>query len=62
MSAPDNAHTLRDEGYYKDDVFLDNDLIICDCGYEGTAGGLLCVDDEETLWCPQCKTAGWQWK
>lgn len=32
------------------------------CGWEGTVDELLCVDDEETLWCPQCGTSGWVYK
>lgn len=31
----------------------------CECGWSGILCELLCEEDESTLWCPQCRTAGW---
>ena len=31
------------------------------CNYHGFGYELLCEDDEDTLWCPRCGTAGWAW-
>jgi hypothetical protein len=33
----------------------------CDCGHHGRADELLAEDEESTLWCPVCTTAGWIW-
>ena len=55
MSAPDNA--------YRIDKFGGDDIshikVSCPCGWHGHLGELLGVDDEETLWCPWCRTAAW---
>lgn len=29
------------------------------CGWSGGIWELLAVDEEETMWCPLCKTSGW---
>ncbi|KKM17255.1 hypothetical protein LCGC14_1677560 [marine sediment metagenome] len=34
---------------------------ICNCGYSGKGHELLCEDDDTTMWCPMCETAGWIW-
>lgn len=31
------------------------------CGYQGTADELLGEENEDTLYCPVCGTAGWIW-
>ena len=60
MSAPVNAVVLKD-------VLVDGGKDLgcfkCQgCGYRGHGSELLCVDDSETMWCPICKTAGWEWE
>ena len=60
MSAPENAIPLKEE--LKNGA---NDLgwFRCKgCGYSCHGSELLCVDDSETLWCPNCETVAWAWE
>ena len=58
MSAPDDAITLGEEssGWKKVDLNF-----TCFCGHKGRVSELLCVDDDETVWCPVCKASGFTW-
>ena len=33
----------------------------CECGYKGVAPELLVEEDNATMYCPQCRCAGWIW-
>jgi len=58
MSAPDNAISLAEENPNWKKRHL---KFKCSCGYIGHMSELLCVDDDETRWCPICRTSGWVW-
>jgi len=54
MGAPEDSYRIGD--------YFDKPLkwrVECCCGWKGVVDDLLGVDDEETLWCPQCRTTGW---
>ena len=59
MSAGKNAIPLIEENpNWKDDL----PSFTCNgCGYTGKGHELLCEEDNETLYCPQCETAAWVW-
>jgi hypothetical protein len=63
MSAPQNAIPLVKENpdWIKKDPSWK--FVCCDetCGHVGHASQLLCVPDNETMWCPICKTIDWVW-
>jgi hypothetical protein len=53
MSAPNNAKPVgKFDG-------ADQVRVECLCGWTGMIEELLGVDDEDTLWCPQCHRATW---
>ena len=58
MSAGKNAIPL-----YSENPEWMNELptFICICGFRGKGHELLCENDDDTLWCPSCKTAVWAW-
>jgi hypothetical protein len=60
MSAGPKAKPLAEEN--KEWLKCDWSFI-CEygCGYSGLAHELLAEEDEDTLYCPQCGTAGWIW-
>jgi hypothetical protein len=58
MSAGEKAVPLVEENPDWEDQ-LPN--YVCDCGSYGKGHDLLCEEEETTLWCPVCGTAGWQW-
>jgi len=69
MSAPKNAKPIGADGWQDADGNLmtvgrvkKEMRVTCFCGFKGHIGQLLCSkdDDEETLWCPQCRTSGWE--
>jgi len=65
MGAPADAITLKQDSDPKwwESESLKYQSFVCPCGYKGKAGELL-VDpsgDNDTMWCPQCKAAGWIW-
>lgn len=58
MSAGNNAIPLIKENVnWKDKL----PSFTCECGYHGKGHELLCEEEETTLYCPQCGTAGWIW-
>ena len=61
MSASDHAVPLYEENAESKTAGL-SDFKCLGCGYKGKAGELLCVKEEDTLWCPICRTSGWVWK
>jgi hypothetical protein len=67
MSAPGNAKPLGTGGWDNEDgtIMTDKEVkkikVVCQCGWKGHAGQLLGVDDEDTLWCPRCRTIGWEY-
>ena len=58
MSAGDKAITLAEEN---PNGYVFNWGFTCECGYRGVAGELLVEPDDTTMWCPQCRCAGWIW-
>jgi len=58
MSALDTAIPLAEENPNWKEVNLE---FKCGCGYRGHVSELLCVEDNDTMWCPVCLTAGWVW-
>ena len=59
MSAPDNAIPLKEEN---PDWAGQLPGFHCPaCNYSGMGEELLCTDDDDTLWCPMCRTSGWIW-
>jgi len=58
MSAGENAIPLIEENKNWRDQLPG---FTCSCGYSGKGHELLCEEDETTLWCPVCGTAGWIW-
>ncbi len=70
MSAPDNAKPLGYAGWLdadnkpltKEQVKADPMFRVrCSCGWKGHVGQLLAVDEEDTMWCPQCQSIGWEY-
>lgn len=67
MSAPANAYPIgkpaRDSGDPKEIAKLKElpNFKCGGCGHVGRGEDLLGVDDENTLWCPQCRGATWYW-
>jgi len=70
MSAPEHAKPVGTGGWRNaDDSLLSKEeveadpafQVICQCGWKGHVGQLLGVDEEDTLWCPQCRTIGWEY-
>ncbi len=60
MSAPDNAKPIGEPDTNMDDGKI-SPLVKCySCNWEGRWMELLGVDDEKTLWCPLCKSSGWE--
>ena len=60
MSAGKNAIPLIKENPEWETIGLPS--FTCQgCGYQGKGHELLCEDNETTMWCPQCGTAGWVW-
>lgn len=68
MSAPDNAITIKEEAkrYWRhpSPSVLAMEIKCEGCSWEGQFGELLCDSNtnNDTTWCPQCKTAAWIWK
>jgi len=66
MSAPNNAEPLGTQGWQNKDGtpcnIKDLPKVRCEsCRWKGTVCELLGVDPEEnqTMWCPRCRTASW---
>ncbi len=57
MSASDKAKPIGREMFGNDEP----PGVHCICGYRGSADELLEEEDEETLYCPICRTASWEW-
>lgn len=70
MSAPSNAEPLGLKGWVgKNGQVVSEEKARrlsprcwCTCGWHGQQYELLAVDEEETLWCPQCRTAAWMFE
>lgn len=59
-SAPTHAYAIETENRCDSDEEFP--YVTCRCGWKGPGGHLLGVDENETLWCPQCRTWGnWTW-
>lgn len=56
MSAPENAQPIAPKNLDVDGNELGSYSCEC-CGAEGRLGDLLGVDDDDTLWCPVCRTS-----
>lgn len=52
-TAPSRAKSLKDYGNEPDD---DEPEVACQCGFHGILNDLLAIEEDETLWCPRCKT------
>ena len=59
MSAPENARPIGKPPNDSEDLPT---FECMGCGYKGGGEELLGVDDQETMWCPICKTSGWVWE
>jgi len=63
MSAPKHAKSLGPDGWMERGKPIPVHRlprVRCEsCGWHGRVYELLAVDEEETLWCPQCGTSGW---
>lgn len=59
MSAGPNAIPLSKEN--PEWLKRTNSFICNNCGYKGIVYELLCEEDDDTLWCPQCRLADWGW-
>lgn len=59
MSAGPNAIPLREEN--PEWGGLDLSDFKCECGYTGKAYELLVEPDNDTMYCPVCKTTAWIW-
>lgn len=60
MSAPENAIPLSEENPEWTGCDLPSFTCTC-CEYEGEGHELLCVEDNDTLWCPICGSVDWIW-
>jgi hypothetical protein len=70
MSAPKDAKPLGAGGWRNEDDSLMTEeevradpafRVVCRCGWKGHMADLLAVDEEDTLWCPQCRTIAWEY-
>lgn len=52
MSAPSHAVALREENQNWAELSA---TVACACGYRGSMYELLCIEEDETLWCPVCR-------
>ena len=62
MSAPECAITLEEKNENWAKGSSSRAGVTCDCGWKGKVPDLLCdprPNATTTLWCPQCRTAGW---
>jgi hypothetical protein len=60
MSAPEHAIPLQDENADWAKGETKRTRVICmSCDWKGYMYELLCVDEETTMWCPICRSAGW---
>jgi hypothetical protein len=59
MGAPKEAITLKEENPKWAKKNVDAKIKCRGCGYKGWRSELLCVEDEDTLWCPQCRSIAW---
>ena len=60
MSAPEQAKPLGLKGW--ENKSQGQTKVKCQgCTLHGKLGDLLSVDDDETLWCPQCRSSAWIW-
>jgi hypothetical protein len=59
-SAPASARSLREDSPGWANLKA-GAWFRCDCGRIGHISELLYVDNETTLWCPQCKEDDWNW-
>ena len=55
-SAPEHAYVIAPDNRCDDGRLLPR--VKCKCGWKGRAGQLLGVDENDTMWCPQCRTWG----
>jgi len=60
MPAPDYAITLLELN--ENWKYSQLKYICTACGHKGHVSELLCVDEERTLWCAECKTANTKWE
>jgi len=62
MSAPETAYPIGPVLYDSEGREVSRRKqanVVCTCSWRGKFGDLLGTNNEETLWCPQCKTTGW---
>lgn len=71
MSAGPNAKPLGFKNWQLDGKELSEEeaketarlwVFDCECGYVGSVNELLAEDDNDTLYCPKCRTAAWFWR
>ena len=60
MPAPDHAKTLLSVNNTWQESKLKYKCT--NCGHRGHVSELLCVEEEKTLWCPECLTANTEWE
>lgn len=67
MAAPDHAYPIgkpaRDGGKPEEIAAVESlpEFQCLGCNHVGKGEHLLGVNDEETMWCPRCRTSGWVW-
>lgn len=64
MSAPKDAKRLDAHASAEKKKDYKLERVKCSCSWSGHLGELLCEEqgDDETLWCPQCRTSGWDYE
>jgi hypothetical protein len=60
MSAPANARPLKEDAPGWADLKA-GAWFKCACGRIGHISELLFVNNETTMWCPQCEKDDWNW-
>lgn len=57
-----NGWLIKGRDISADEVKSSLPGVSCDCGWNGGLWELLEEDGSETIWCPQCRTSGWEYE